>query len=118
MAAASFDGVLVTVCACSLGVAIWTDRVAGLKYKAALSVAYGAGLRAAEVVALKVSDIDSKRSGGRARRAWQPQRRGDRRGAHQNMRGQLPRLVSKGWPATHGHGHLVAGGRELKAPVR
>ena len=32
----------------------------GLKYKAALSVAYGAGLRAAEVVALKVSDIDSK----------------------------------------------------------
>ena len=33
----------------------------GLKYKAALSVAYGAGLRAAEVVALKVSDIDSGR---------------------------------------------------------
>ena len=33
----------------------------GLKYKAALSVAYGAGLRAAEVVMLRVSDIDSKR---------------------------------------------------------
>ena len=33
----------------------------GLKYKAALSVAYGAGLRAAEVVSLKISDIDSKR---------------------------------------------------------
>jgi len=33
----------------------------GLKYKAALSVAYGAGLRAAEVVSLKVSDIDSTR---------------------------------------------------------
>jgi integrase/recombinase XerD len=33
----------------------------GLKYKAALSVAYGAGLRAAEVISLKVSDIDSKR---------------------------------------------------------
>src|ERR1700758_2033741 len=33
----------------------------GLKYKAALSVAYGAGLRASEVVALKVSNIDSKR---------------------------------------------------------
>jgi integrase/recombinase XerD len=32
----------------------------GLKYKAALSVAYGAGLRAAEVISLKVSDIDSK----------------------------------------------------------
>ena len=33
----------------------------GLKYKAALSVAYGAGLRAAEVISLKVCDIDSKR---------------------------------------------------------
>jgi len=33
----------------------------GLKYKAALSVAYGAGLRAGEVVSLKVCDIDSKR---------------------------------------------------------
>jgi integrase len=32
-----------------------------LKSKAALSVAYGAGLRAFEVVALKVSDIDSTR---------------------------------------------------------
>jgi site-specific recombinase XerD len=33
----------------------------GLKYKAALSVTYGAGLRVAEVAALKISDIDSKR---------------------------------------------------------
>src|SRR6266481_320752 len=33
----------------------------GLRYKAALSVAYGAGLRAAEVISLKVGDIDSKR---------------------------------------------------------
>src|SRR5712672_4775397 len=33
----------------------------GLRYKAALSVAYGAGLRAAEVVSLKVSDVDSRR---------------------------------------------------------
>lgn len=31
------------------------------KYKAALSVAYGAGLRAMEVVALKITDIDSQR---------------------------------------------------------
>ena len=31
------------------------------KYKAALSVAYGAGLRAMEVVALKVADVDSQR---------------------------------------------------------
>lgn len=33
----------------------------GLKYKAAFSVAYGAGLRASEVVSLKVTDIDSGR---------------------------------------------------------
>jgi integrase/recombinase XerD len=37
------------------------DAAPGLKYKAALSVAYGAGLRAAEVVSLKINDIDSKR---------------------------------------------------------
>ena len=33
----------------------------GLKYKAALSIAYGAGLRGGEVVMLRVSDIDSER---------------------------------------------------------
>jgi integrase/recombinase XerD len=37
------------------------EAVPVAKYKAALSVAYGAGLWAMEVVALKVSDIDSKR---------------------------------------------------------
>src|ERR1700676_113074 len=37
------------------------DAAPGLKYKAALSAAYGAGLRATEVISLKVSDIDSKR---------------------------------------------------------
>src|SRR5260370_38005138 len=37
------------------------DAAPGLKYKAALSVAYGAGLRAGEVGSLKVSDIDTNR---------------------------------------------------------
>jgi len=37
------------------------DAAPGLKYKAALSVAYGAGLRASEVVSLKIGDIDSER---------------------------------------------------------
>ncbi len=37
------------------------DAASGLKYRAALSVAYGAGLRASEVVSLKLADIDSKR---------------------------------------------------------
>src|ERR1700687_6266531 len=37
------------------------EAAPGPKYKAALSVAYGAGLRAMEVVGLKVCDVDSKR---------------------------------------------------------
>ena len=51
-----------------LPVALSREEVARLieaagkpKYQAALSVAYGAGLRASEVVGLKVSDIDSTR---------------------------------------------------------
>jgi integrase/recombinase XerD len=42
-------------------VARFLEAAPGLKYRAALSVAYGVGLRAAEVVSLKVSDIDSTR---------------------------------------------------------
>src|SRR6202166_2339097 len=37
------------------------EAAPGPKYKAALSAAYGAGLRVSEVVVLKVSDIDSER---------------------------------------------------------
>ncbi len=37
------------------------DAAPGLKYRAALSLAYGAGLRASEVVQLKIADIDSGR---------------------------------------------------------
>jgi integrase len=37
------------------------EAAPGPKHKAALSVAYGAGLRAMEVVALQVCDVDSKR---------------------------------------------------------
>src|ERR1700726_2370180 len=42
-------------------VARFLEAAPGPKYKAALSAAYGAGLRVSEVVALKVSDIDSER---------------------------------------------------------
>src|SRR3546814_17716699 len=57
------------------------DATRSLKHQAALSVAYGAGLRVAEVSALKVSDIDSKRmllrfergKGGRYRNAMLPE---------------------------------------------
>jgi len=42
-------------------VARFLEAAPSIKYKAALSAAYGAGLRVSEVVALKVSDIDSER---------------------------------------------------------
>jgi site-specific recombinase XerD len=42
-------------------VARFLEAAPGIKYKAALSVAYGAGLRVCEVVSLKVSDVDSRR---------------------------------------------------------
>jgi integrase/recombinase XerD len=42
-------------------VARFLEATPGIKYKAALSVAYGAGLRVSEVVSLKISDIDSER---------------------------------------------------------
>ena len=37
------------------------EAAPGIKYKAALSVAYGAGLRLSEVAHLKIDDIDSTR---------------------------------------------------------
>jgi site-specific recombinase XerD len=37
------------------------DRVAGLKHRAVLFTCYGAGLRISEAVAVKLSDIDSRR---------------------------------------------------------
>jgi integrase/recombinase XerD len=42
-------------------VARFLEAAPGPKWKAALSAAYGAGLRVSEVVALKVSDVDSQR---------------------------------------------------------
>jgi integrase/recombinase XerD len=42
-------------------VARFFDHVPSLKYRAALMLCYGAGLRISEAVAIKVSDIDSKR---------------------------------------------------------
>jgi site-specific recombinase XerD len=42
-------------------VAQYFEHVPGLKYRAALMLCYGAGLRISEAVSLKVRDIDSKR---------------------------------------------------------
>jgi integrase/recombinase XerD len=53
------------------------EAASGPKYKAAFSLAYGAGLRVGEIAVLKVSDIDSKR---KLLRIEQGKRRKDRYG--------------------------------------
>jgi site-specific recombinase XerD len=72
----------------------------GLKYKAALSVAYGAGLRCAEVVALRVSDIDSKRM---LIRVEQGKGRKDRHGM---LSGQLLAILRAWWLQCRSQGWL------------
>ena len=54
------------------------DAAPGLKYKAAFSIAYGAGLRASEVVHLKLGDIDGARQVIRVEQSLPPRRRGAR----------------------------------------
>jgi integrase len=66
----------------------------GLKYKAALSVAYGAGLRASEVAHLKVSDIDSGRM---TLRVEQGKGQRDR---YVMLSPQLLQLLREWWKAT------------------
>jgi integrase/recombinase XerD len=79
------------------------DAAPGLKYKAALSVAYGAGLRANEVVSLKVSDIDSKRM---IIRVEQGKGRKDR---YVMLSPQLLDLLRTWWKAARPQGWLFPG---------
>ena len=79
------------------------DAAPGLKYKAALSVAYGAGLRASEVVSLKVSDIDSKRM---VIRVEQGKGRKDR---YVMLSPHLLDLLRTWWKATQPRGWLFPG---------
>jgi integrase/recombinase XerD len=82
----------------------------GLKYKAALSVAYGAGLRASEVVALKVCDIDSKRM---LIRVEQGKGRKDR---HAMLSPQLLEVLRAWWRQCRSQGWLFPG-REPFLPI-
>jgi site-specific recombinase XerD len=72
----------------------------GLKYKAALSIAYGAGLRAGEVMMLRVSDIDSKRM---LIRVEQGKGRKDR---HAMLSPQLLELLRAWWLQCRSQGWL------------
>jgi len=79
------------------------EAAPGLKYRAALSVAYGAGLRASEVVALKPTDIDSKRM---VIRVEQGKGRKDR---YVMLSPQLLELLRDWWKAARPQGWLFPG---------
>ena len=80
------------------------DTAPGLKAKAALSVSYGAGLRASEVVSLKVSDIDSRRQ---VIRVEQGKGRKDR---YAMLSPDLLKLLRSWWRAGHDKGVMLPGG--------
>jgi len=75
-----------------------------LKYQTILSVAYGAGLRASEVVALKVGDIDSKRM---TLRVEQGKGRKDR---YAMLPPLLLERLRAWWCAAHAEGKILPGG--------
>ena len=79
------------------------EAAPNLKSKAALSVAYGAGLRASEVVTLKVSDIDSTRM---VIRVEQGKGRKDR---YVMLSPQLLALLRAWWKAARPQGWLFPG---------
>ncbi len=80
------------------------DAAPGLKYRAALSVAYGAGLRASEVVSLKLADIDSKRM---VIRVEQGKGRKDR---YAMLSEPLLHLLRAWWLVAHERGVMLPGG--------
>jgi integrase/recombinase XerD len=79
------------------------EAAPNLKSKAALSIAYGAGLRASEVVTLKVSDIDSTRM---VIRVEQGKGRKDR---YVMLSPQLLALLRAWWKAARPQGWLFPG---------
>ena len=80
------------------------DAAPGLKYRAALSVAYGAGLRASEVVSLKVTDIDSERM---VIRVEQGKGRKDR---YAHLSDPLLALLREWWRDGRARGVMLPGG--------
>jgi integrase/recombinase XerD len=75
-----------------------------LKHQAALSVAYGAGLRASEVIALKVGDIDSQRM---TLRVEQGKGRKDR---YAMLSPVLLERLRAWWRLGHAQGKILPGG--------
>jgi len=84
-------------------VARFLQAAPGLKYRAALSVAYGAGLRANEVISLKIGDIDSTRM---VIRVEQGKGHKDR---YVMLSGHLLELLRAWWKAARPQGWLFPG---------
>lgn len=78
--------------------------VSNLKHRAALSVAYGAGLRASEVTHLKIGDIDSDRM---ILRIEQGKGRRDR---YAMLSLSLLELLRSWWREAHAQGKMLPGG--------
>src|SRR5260370_11180387 len=80
------------------------ESAGSLKYQAALSVAYGAGLRASEVIALKVGDVDSQRIVLRLEQGK----------GHKDRYAMLPPVLLERlrawWRYAHAQGKMVKGG--------
>jgi integrase/recombinase XerD len=91
-------------------VARFLEAAPGLKYRAALSMAYGAGLRANEVISLKVSDIDSTRM---VIRVEQGKGRKDR---YVMLSAHLLELLRAYWKAVRPQGWLFPG-RDRVTPL-
>ena len=80
------------------------DHAPGLKARAALCLAYGAGLRASEVVSLKVTDIDSERQ---VIRVEQGKGRKDR---YAMLSDDLLALLRDWWRTGYAKGVMLPGG--------
>ena len=80
----------------------------GLKYKTALSIAYGAGLRGGEVVMLRVGDIDSKRMLIRVELGK------GRKDRHAMLSPQLLSLLRAWWSQCRSRGWLFPGQDSLR----
>ena len=77
---------------------------ANLKHQVALSVAYGAGLRASEVISLKVTDVDSQRMALRVEQG---------KGAKDRYAMLSPVLLQRlrtWWRVAHAQGKMLPGG--------
>ena len=75
-----------------------------LKYQAALGVAYGAGLRASEVVHLSVTDIDSER------RVIHVEQGKGQRDRYAMLSPTLLELLRAWWRHAHAHHQILPGG--------